>query len=493
MNEPPIQPRPWAPFLVALGFVLNVAVLGTWLDVGVLLAATGILSVGAGVLLLAGRLLLRDLTRAVLIATLAMVWFCSFGAFHDTLVGLEGKILPFTSVRMRYTLAGSFMALTAAALFVGRTRRTLVRLHRVMNLAGLFLVLSAFPGLIRRSLAFSALPSSAPAAQRIASSDRPDVFFIVLDSYTSSESLLKHWGFDNSPFESELRKRGLQVLPEARSNYRSTPATIGSMFLMNYLQRVDGPDPGLYENDPDGLTHLIQAGRVPAIFKSLGYKIINLSLFDVGTTRRHYTFIFENNYSIAGFLRHTAWFRFAVARANMGLWKEIADINLGIFDALAKTPPSAPGEPAFVYAHVMMPHPPFSFDHTGRRLGNHLPLDLNERQAAYLEQLRYVNGLVLATLDRILARSAKRPVIILQGDHGYRFIAEPIGTEECFTILNAVSLPDGVAVPIPPGLTPVNTFRFIFNACFGTSYPLLEDRVIRDTGQAVWRPLRKVL
>ncbi len=493
MNEQPLQPRPWAPFLVALGFLLNVAVLGTWLDVRVLVAAAGILSVGAGMSLLAGRLLLRDPTKAVVVATLAMVWFCSFGALHDTLVGLEGKVLPFTSVRMRYTLAGSFMALAAAALFVGRTRHPLVRLHRVMNLTGLLVVLAALPGLVRRSLAFSALPSRAPAAQRVASADRPDVFFIVLDSYTSNESLLKHWGFDNSPFERELKKRGLHVLPGARSNYRSTPATIGSMFLMNYLQRTEGPDPGPHEDSADRLTHLIQDGRVPAIFKSLGYRIFNLSLFDVEATRRHYTFLFENNYSIAGLLRHTAWFRFAVARANMGLWKEIADINLGIFDALAKTPPSAPGQPAFVYAHVMMPHPPFCFDHTGRRLGNYLPLDLKERQAAYLEQLRYVNGLVLTTLDRILARSPKRPVIILQGDHGYRFIAEPVRTEECFTILNAISLPDGAAARVPPGLTPVNTFRFIFNACFGTSYPLLEDRVIRDTEPPVWRPLRKVL
>lgn len=493
MNEPPLQPRPWAPFLVALGLLLDVAVIGTWLDVTVLLAAAGILWGGAGMLLLAGRLLLRDLTKAVVAATLAMVWFCSFGALHDTLVGLEGKVLPFASVRMRYTLAGSFMALTAAAIFIRRTRRRLVSVHQVMNLAGLFLLLAALPGLIRRSRAYSELPSTAPATQRVASSDRPDVFFIVLDSYTSSGSLLKHWGFDNSPFERELKKRGFHVLPEARSNYRSTPATIGSMFLMNYLQRAEGPDHGLHENNPDRLTHLIQAGRVPAIFKSLGYRIFNLSLFDVGATRRHYTFLFKNNYSIAGLLRHTAWFRFTVARANMGLWQEIADINLGIFDALAKTPPSDLGQPAFVYAHVMMPHPPFCFDHTGRRLDNYLPLDLNERQAAYLEQLRYVNVLVLAALDRMLARSPKRPVIILQGDHGYRFIGEPLGTEECFTILNAISLPDGAAAKIPPGLTPVNTFRFIFNACFGTSYPLLEDRVVRDTEKPVWRPLKKVL
>ncbi len=488
MND--ARPLPWAPFLFGLAFLLDAAVLGTWLDVRILLTTAGIFSVGAGVLLLAGHSLLRDPAKAVAVATLAMAWFCSFGALHDTLIGLEGKVLPFTSVRMRYTLAGSFMALTVAALFVGRTRRPLARLHRVMNLAGALLVLFALPGLIRRSLAFSALPALAPAAQRVVSADRPDVFFMVLDSYTSSESLLKHWRFDNSPFERELRKRGLQVLPEARSNYRTTQTTIGSMFLMNYLQPAQDAKSW---PDEKSLTHLIQNGRVPAIFRSLGYKIVNLSLFDVGATRRHYTFLFQNHNSISGLLRHTAWPRFAAARANMGLWQEIADINLGIFDVLAKMPPTDPGRPAFVYAHVMMPHPPFCFDHTGRRIGNYLPLDLSERQAAYLEQLRYANELVLATLDQILARSPKRPVIILQGDHGYRFIAEPVGTEECFTILNAISLPDGIAVPVPPGLTPVNTFRFIFNACFGTSYPLLEDRVVRDQGQVVWRPLRKVL
>lgn len=487
MNPPSARPRPWAPFFIALSAMLNVLVIGAWHDVKVAGAAIGILSAAAAAVLLLDRLLFRNLAKTTVATTLIMVWFCTFGAVHDMLVGLEGKVFPFASVRLRLTMGLSLAALGLALVWIGRSRRPLVRLHRALNLTGLLLVVFALPGLVRRSREYSALPALAPAARPATTTNRPDVLFLVLDSYTSSESLNTYWGFDNAPFERALRERGFQIVPEAHANYRSTPMTIASMFQMSYLP---APAESNLGDDPKSLVHVIQTSRVPEIFKSLGYRTVNLSLFDIGRTGRHYGFLFQNYFSLAGLMRHTAWFKFEYARKNLGLWREIADINLGIFSALSEMPLPDPRQPTFVYAHVMMPHPPFSFDHTGRRRGNYLPLDLAERQAAYLEQLRYVNELVLPTLDRILSRYRTRPVIILQGDHGYRFVPQPVGNEESFTILNAIALPPGLDAPIPPGLTPVNTFRFVFNTCFGTGYPLLENHRGTDSGPVSWRPLR---
>jgi hypothetical protein len=60
-------------------------------------------------------------------------------------------------------------------------------------------------------------------------------------------------------------------------------------------------------------------------------------------------------------------------------------------------------------------------------------------------------------------------VIILQGDHGW-------GNTPSLKmyILNAYYLP-GASNAVYPMITPVNTFRTIFNAYFGGNYELLPD------------------
>ncbi|MCJ7608209.1 hypothetical protein MUP00_00870, partial [Candidatus Bathyarchaeota archaeon] len=44
-------------------------------------------------------------------------------------------------------------------------------------------------------------------------------------------------------------------------------------------------------------------------------------------------------------------------------------------------------------------------------------------------------------------------------------------------ILNAYYLPADSRSKLYPSITPVNTFRLIFDSCFGTHYGLLPDRV----------------
>jgi hypothetical protein len=43
-------------------------------------------------------------------------------------------------------------------------------------------------------------------------------------------------------------------------------------------------------------------------------------------------------------------------------------------------------------------------------------------------------------------------------------------------ILNAIYLPDGDARVLYPSISPVNTFRVVFNQYFGTDLELLPDR-----------------
>jgi hypothetical protein len=90
----------------------------------------------------------------------------------------------------------------------------------------------------------------------------------------------------------------------------------------------------------------------------------------------------------------------------------------------------------------------------------------------YLDQITFLNQRILAIVDDIIQDSRVPPVIIIQADHG------PPRTEHTpkrLPILNAYYLPDGGNELLYPSITPVNTFRVIFDYYFGTNFGLLDD------------------
>ncbi len=69
--------------------------------------------------------------------------------------------------------------------------------------------------------------------------------------------------------------------------------------------------------------------------------------------------------------------------------------------------------------------------------------------------------------------------IVLQSDHGWPTIggAHPSASDlkSVFRNLNAYYLPGEGGEPLYESITPVNTFRLIFNTYFGGDYDLLDD------------------
>ncbi|MCM1565261.1 MAG: sulfatase-like hydrolase/transferase, partial [Dehalobacter sp.] len=134
-------------------------------------------------------------------------------------------------------------------------------------------------------------------------------------------------------------------------------------------------------------------------------------------------------------------------------------------------------EPTFTFVHLTVPHTPFVFRADGsytkdRRyfsgafvtpISNELFVD------GYLNQLQYVNTQILDTVQKILENSKTPPIIILQGDHGAIM-------EHRLPILNAYLVPNSIKDRYYSSISPVNSFRLIFQNVFGLNYPLLEDK-----------------
>ena len=86
----------------------------------------------------------------------------------------------------------------------------------------------------------------------------------------------------------------------------------------------------------------------------------------------------------------------------------------------------------------------------------------------------------MESIMKILSTSKTQPIILIQGDHGFRDFEE-LGKEkqleESKTIFNAYFLPDDTLKhSVYDSISPVNSFRIIFNDYFRTELPLLDDK-----------------
>ena len=105
----------------------------------------------------------------------------------------------------------------------------------------------------------------------------------------------------------------------------------------------------------------------------------------------------------------------------------------------------------------------------------------------YLDQLVFTQKKTQELIDAILSNSRIAPIIILQADHGTSSIGRPHPpledtqevtdmVSERLRIFNAYYLPGIESGSLYDSITPINTFRIIFNLYFNQDYELLEDR-----------------
>ena len=149
------------------------------------------------------------------------------------------------------------------------------------------------------------------------------------------------------------------------------------------------------------------------------------------------------------------------------------DRQIFILDTLTTLPKR--DEPIFVFAHLIVPHPPFVFQADGRMQMNAdyyresgVPVNDEIYKSGYVDQIQFVNEEILEVVERILKESSEEPIIILQADHGDGLTFSP-------AILNAYYLPGSGSERLYPSISPVNTFRLILSEYFGADLKMIED------------------
>ena len=429
---------------------------------------------------------LRDGARAGLLVSLTALLFFSYGHIVDVLEGFQPTVGGSTIGPDVVLLPGWAVFLGIGVWFVIKTESKMETLTSLLNVVAVVLVLFSLGTIVsyelgRRTMAgLAGEERLAPGAVDAGNTaELPDIYYIVLDAYTSAEVLDEVWNYDNTEFIHFLTDRGFYVMPDAHSNYTLTFLSLASslnMEYLNYLTETMGVDSA----DPSIPNQKIQDSEVVRFLKAQGYKFVHFQT-GWGPTARNPNADRDikcgNVNEFTEVLVRTTLLR---PLADRFISHDRREVVLCTFSTLAEVQHTTEG-PRFVFAHILVPHPPFLFGPNGEAINTDPALRTKDWSKYYLGQLQFVNQQVEDLVERLLSEAQTPPMIILQADHGSKLIRRegdpsPEMLKERLGILNAYLLPDGGERFVHDGMTPVNTFRVLFMAYFGADYEPLEDR-----------------
>jgi hypothetical protein len=426
-------------------------------------------------------ILFRNLGKASLAAFFFLLLFWSYGHLHNYLVTIH----PLVFRHAVHITAWVILFLTGI-LWLFRRDPDGAKLASVLNLVTAFLLIYPSAQVVPRAVEENQLSKQLASQTILAPIDDikpanldspPDVYLIILDTYTRHDVLRDDLSFDNSSFLRQLEGLGFYIARCSQSNYVHTRLSLSSSMNYRYLHDI-------YPTDPTSNTSpsLIKQSAVQRAFESWGYKIV---AFETGHSRTELTDAdiyytrgfgllklteFDLSYLETSSLQ--SFMKKAIIQSDQMMAAEYRARSLFVLDKLSESVHIK--GPKFVFAHVMLPHPPFVFDPNGEPVLLDYPNEdpvLNKE--IYLEGIRYqtsyINKRIYEIIKTILSESGQPPIIILQGDHGI-YIGKPQQTK----ILNTFYLPGGNE-GLYDTISPVNTFRLIFNRYFGQNLEMEED------------------
>jgi hypothetical protein len=309
----------------------------------------------------------------------------------------------------------------------------------------------------------------------VVSGPLPDIYYIIPDMYVRSDYLKDIYGFDNSEFLLYLTQKGFYVADESRTNYPHTTHSLASSLNLMYLDDIAEQVGEEYTN-AQPLIMMIMNNKVFQYLRGYGYTIVSFS------TGHEFTQNKDVDVYLSPPRRHFSDFQRVLLNTTpliIPLQKTTDDFHrervLYTFDHLADA--AEIDSPVFVFAHILAPHPPYAFGPNGEPVRSklHLEYECDEYIEAYRNQVAHVNKKMQAAIEEILSRASEPPIIIIQADHGSSF-GDPYNIPERMSIFNAYYFPDQDYDLLYEDITPVNTFRVIFNDYFGTDYEILEDK-----------------
>jgi hypothetical protein len=288
-----------------------------------------------------------------------------------------------------------------------------------------------------------------------------------------------------------LEERGFHVARASHANYHRTAHSLASTFYMDYLDLLaDAPE--IAGDNWQPVHAMLGDHRAARFLKARGYDFFQFGSWWTGTFRN----------PVADVNRPHGFSEFTMLYLRRTMLRPI-------FHALPDRPLTmrldwdnaqcqrvatqieeikAIGErdrPVYVFAHILVPHGPFNFAADGRCLTMEESGRRGARQG-YIDQVAYAGRIIEDVVAHLQAGDRAPPVILIQADEGPFPAFEagvPLQDQQAQPlrvktgILNAYYFPNRRYEALSDSITPVNSYRVLFNAVLGADFDLLPDRV----------------
>jgi hypothetical protein len=348
----------------------------------------------------------------------------------------------------------------------------------------------------------AAITKTVPSARKL-----PDIIYIIPDRYPNNATLLREYGYDNSKFFHELRKRGFAIAENAFANYPKTFASVASTSnggYINSLKQHYGPQ------SPNKLPvfRLLINNIVQNRLRRAGYRYLHMgNWWDPAWKNPHADENFLGYLPTAPRYLHLPQVEQMLLKKSL-LTKVIAKAQspsktyecervknqLNRLHSVGNTE-----KPVFAYFHGVIPHPPILTTSDG----SCLPKPINfwsapwpEFKSAFVNFMEFFNQEILEIIDKQRQRRGKDGrdlIFVIQSDEGpfpkalYRSYSQPqefdyfeVPERELRMKLGNIN-----AMLMPPNLkpahnylqTPINNWRIIFNAIFNAQLKMLPHKI----------------
>lgn len=456
---------------------------------------------------------IRNTEKRAILVSFSLLLFFSYGHFKNLVPPDFNIAIAKLKIGFDETIMTVWIAVFVGGLYFIKNLNKLNRITSLFNIMALSLVFITLTNIISYELKTRRLqPFSGQTGRSIFSSKKketqqekyPDIYYLIFDRYGSTSTLKEQLNFDNSKFADFLNQNGFFVASESYANYPKTFQSLASSLNMQHLTYLTSK----YGNSSDQavVNQMLEDYEVWRFLKMKSYLFIHLGSWWEPTRKNSYADI-NINYSLLGLdefssklFETTVFYPLFTKAASIKYKDENSrriEQKIRIPYKFAKLAEIARIEaPKFVFAHFLIPHGPYVFDADGSML--------SEKEASkrtikenYLNQLIFTNKQIEKLVSQILSSSEQKPIIILQSDEGPCDVIEEFtnnqGWVRCgedidwqtlntkalqtkMRILNAYFLPGvNYKEALYSSITPVNTFRVIFNHYFNASYELLPN------------------
>ncbi|HVT00611.1 MAG TPA: hypothetical protein VHE53_00070 [Patescibacteria group bacterium] len=455
------------------------------------------------------KFIFKKIEEAAIVSSFVIFASLSFGRILD-LIGLKDITIGSITIDEQLTFTLILLIILFGIIkLVRKYEKNLRPINEYLVFLSLFLLILPLYSIIsfeaKTGRIFQPQQKEAVRQTKKATADKnlPDVYYFIFDRYAGPKSLSTEYNVDNSKFFDFLKDKGFYVASQASTNYPKTFLSVGSSLNMEYLDFLTTETKGGHSEDQSLVTPLIRNNKVLNYLKDKGYYTVNIGPKTWTPTSinpyadKNYVMT-EGTYPLVdpfgtGFLNMTIAepiFKRVFHNPldvsvdpNNNEHRRVETYELGAIEDAIKLP-----GPKFVFMHILLPHDPFVWNANCQPIAE-TEVDKHDSVTNYMNQLKCANTKIEKIMSDIIAHN-KNSIIIAQSDEGPFPMKTPIDENESwgkasvdsyhekFPILNAYYFPgkDAETSGLYQTITPVNSFRVLFNTYFGENYPLLPDR-----------------